>query len=89
MSLDLKPVQVRLPPDVYESLRMIADANDHDLGEEAREILTEALMGKGHTLRLTAERLIRAVRNDNLRQRASTPSSAADVLRQRAEQESE
>ena len=87
MSHDLKPVQVRLPPDVYESLRMIADANDHDLGEEAREILTEALMGKGHTIRVAAERLIRAVRPDNMRQRASTPGSAAEVLRERAERD--
>ena len=44
MSLDLKPVQVRLPEDVYDVLKMIADANDHDLGEEARELLIETIM---------------------------------------------
>ncbi len=81
MSLELKPVQVRLPEDVYDVLKMIADSNDHDLGEEAREIITEALMGKGHTLIKAYERISRAVRSDNMRQRPSM----ADALRQRAE----
>lgn len=92
MSLDLKPVQVRLPPEVYDALKMISDANDHDLGEEAREILTEALMGKGHTLMMALRRLQRAVGSDNMRQGASTngkPSCAADALRQKAEKEYE
>jgi len=44
---------------------MIADANDHDLGEEAREILTEALLGKGHILKILAKRLAGAVRTVN------------------------
>ena len=38
MSLDLKPVQVRLSEEAYEALRMIADANGQDLGEVAREL---------------------------------------------------
>lgn len=67
MSLDLKPVQVRLPREVYEALEMVATANDHDLGEEAREILTEALMGKGHVLKILAKRLSVAVRTGNER----------------------
>lgn len=67
MSLDLKPVQVRLPNDVYDVLKMLADANDHDLGEEAREILTEALLGKGHVLKVLAKRLSGAVRTVNER----------------------
>lgn len=61
----MKPVQVRLPPDVYDVLKMVADANGHDLGEELREIATEALMGKGHTLKILADRLARAVGGDN------------------------
>ena len=72
MSLDLKPVQVRLPEDVYDVLKMIADANDHDLGEEARELLIETIMGRGHTLRVAFARLSRAVKTDNMRQRAVT-----------------
>lgn len=67
MSAYLKPVQVRLPEDVYSVLKTIADANDHDLGEQAREILTEALMGKAHALKVTLARLQRAVKTDNLR----------------------
>jgi plasmid stability protein len=89
MSLDLKPVQVRLPPDVYEALRMLADAHDHDLGEELREISTESIMGKAHSLRVTVERMARAVRTDNMRQHASTPANAAEALRERSEKELE
>jgi plasmid stability protein len=63
MSLELKPVQVRLSEEAYDALKMLADANDHDLGEEAREVLTEALLGKGHGLKVLAERLTRAVTN--------------------------
>ena len=63
MSLELKPVQVRLSEDAYDALKMLADANNHDLGEEAREILTEALLGKGHGVKVLAERLTRAVRS--------------------------
>lgn len=63
MSLELKPVQVRLPEEAYDALKMIADAKNHDLGEEAREILTEALLGKGHGIKVLAERLTRAVGN--------------------------
>ena len=60
MSLDLKPVQVRLTEDAYDALRMIADANDADLGEVARTILTEALLGKANAIRVLAARLSRA-----------------------------
>lgn len=60
MSLDLKPVQVRLSEEAYEALRMIADANEQDLGEVARLILTEALLGKGHAIKVLAARLSRA-----------------------------
>jgi len=61
MSLDLKPVQVRLPEDAYEALRMIADAGAKDLGEVAREILIEALLGKSHAIKVMAARLSRAI----------------------------
>ena len=63
MSLELKPVQVRLSEEAYDALKMIADANNHDLGEEAREMLTEMLLGKAHGIKVLAERLARAVTN--------------------------
>ena len=63
MSLDLKPVQVRLTEDVYEVLNMIADAQDKDLGEVARELLTKMLMGEGHAIKLMAARLSRAAKS--------------------------
>lgn len=67
MSLDLKPVQVRLCEDAYEALSMIADATDKDLGEVARELLTDALLGKGHAIRLLAARLTRATTSGSKR----------------------
>ena len=67
MSLDLRPVQVRLSEDAYEALKMLADANDHDLGEEAREILTEILLGKAHGIKVLHARLSRAVKTDKVR----------------------
>jgi plasmid stability protein len=62
VSLELKAVQVRLPEEAYEALRMIADAGDQDLGEVARGILTEALLGKAHAIKLLATRLARATK---------------------------
>jgi plasmid stability protein len=67
VSLDLRPVQVRLPDDAYEALDMLASANGHDLGEEAREILTEVLLGKAHAIKLLHARLSRAVKTDKVR----------------------
>jgi len=67
MSLDLKPVQVRLCEEAYETLQMLAQASEKDLGEVAREILSEALLGKGHGIKILATRLSRAVRTDKLR----------------------
>lgn len=61
MSLELRPVQVRLPEEAYEALSMIAAADDKDLGEVAREILIESLLGKAHALRMLAARLSRAI----------------------------
>lgn len=63
MSLELKAVQVRLTEEAFEVLRMLADASDQDLGEVARLILTEALLGKGHAIKVMAERFARATKN--------------------------
>ena len=63
MSLDLRPVQVRLPEDAYAALDMIAKAEGKDLGEVAREILTESLLGKSHAIKVLADRLSRATRS--------------------------
>jgi len=67
MSLDLKPVQVRLPEDAYEALSMIAQAEDKDLGEVLREIAIEALLGKAHAIKVLAARLSRAVASGSAR----------------------
>lgn len=62
MSIELKAVQVRLPEEAFDTLRQIAEINDQDLGEAARVILTEALLGKGHAVKILAERLSRATK---------------------------
>ena len=67
MSLELKPVQVRLPEDVYAVLDMIATAQAKDLGEVARELLVKCLMGEGHAIKVLAARLSRATTSDRKR----------------------
>lgn len=67
MSLDLKAVQVRLSEEAYEALRMIADVNEQDLGETARLLLTESLLGKSHAVKVTAQRFARATTSAKVR----------------------
>ena len=50
MSLELRPVQVRLPDEAYLALKLCADAEDKDLGEKARELLTKCLLGESHAV---------------------------------------
>lgn len=72
MALDLKPVQVRLPDDAYEALKLLADLEDKDMGEKAREILTRSLLGDVHAARVIAERLSRAAISGRLRKGGET-----------------
>ena len=67
MSADLKAVQVRLPEDAFDALRMLADINEQDLGEAARLILTRALLGEVHAAKVMAERFARATKLDKPR----------------------
>lgn len=67
MSIELKAVQVRLPEEAMEALRVLAEVNDQDLGEAARVILTEALLGKAHSVKLMAARFARATKLDKVR----------------------
>lgn len=46
----MKSVHVRLDADAHEALKVVACARGMDIGKCARVILTEALMGKIHTL---------------------------------------
>ena len=50
MSLVMKSVQVRLEADAFDALRIVAAARNKDLGQTARSILTEALLGKLHQI---------------------------------------
>ena len=67
MSLDLKPVQVRLEHDAYDALRMMSALDGKDLGEKAREILTRALLGDVHVAKVQAARLYRATKSGSER----------------------
>ena len=67
MSLELKPVQVRLPDDAYSALRLLSEIEGKDLGEKAREILTRALLGDAHVAKVQVERLSRAVKSGSVR----------------------
>jgi hypothetical protein len=56
MSEPLKSVHVRLSSEAHSALSAIAGLEDKDNAEMARLILEEALLGRVHTLMLTARR---------------------------------
>ena len=68
MALEMKPVQVRLPDEAFVALKLLADIDDKDLGEKARELLTKALLGEVHAAKIQAQRIARATAGDNLRE---------------------
>jgi hypothetical protein len=51
VSLDLKSVQVRLTQEAYDALHLVASVKGQNLGEAARHIVTEALLGKVHAIK--------------------------------------
>lgn len=51
-----KSIHVRLSPDAHQVLSAIADLEDKDNSEMARLLLEELLLGRVHTLMLTADR---------------------------------
>ena len=67
MALELRPVQVRLSEEAYDALKLLADVEDKDLGEKARELLTRLLLGEAHVVKVQAERFARAVGTVNKR----------------------
>lgn len=56
MSETLKSIHVRLSSDAHKALSAIADVEEKDNAEMARLILEEALLGRLHTLMVTARR---------------------------------
>jgi len=56
VSEPLKSVHVRLSPEAHKVLSAIGDIEDKDNAEMARLILEEVLLGRVHTLMLTAQR---------------------------------
>lgn len=70
MAIEMKPVQVRLPEEAMAALKFLADIDDKDYGEKARELLTRALLGEVHAAKIQAARIARATAGDNLREGA-------------------
>lgn len=60
MSLPKPDLHVRLSPRAMEELRCLALAEDTDISKLAARYLEEALLGKGHTLRIAAKRVMMA-----------------------------
>lgn len=56
MSEPLKSIHVRLCPEAHRVLSAAADIEEKDNAELARLILEEALLGRVHTIMLTARR---------------------------------
>jgi plasmid stability protein len=72
MALELKPVQVRLCEEAFAALKLLADIEEKDYGEKARELLTRILLGEVHSAKVQAARFARALTSDNLREGAIT-----------------
>jgi hypothetical protein len=60
VSLPKPDLHVRLSEDAMSALEVVAKGQQRELTVVARELLTEALLGRVHTMRLAAERLMRA-----------------------------
>lgn len=56
MSEPLKSIHVRLSPEAHKVLTALADIEEKDNAELARLILEESLLGRVHTLMVTARR---------------------------------
>lgn len=56
MSEPLKSIHVRLSSEAHKALSAIADVEEKDNAEMARLILEECLLGRIHTLMVTARR---------------------------------
>jgi hypothetical protein len=56
VSEPLKSIHVRLSPEAHRALAAIADLEEKENAELARLILEEALLGRVHTVMLTARR---------------------------------
>ena len=56
MSEPLKSIHVRLSPEAHKALSAVADAEEKDNAEMLRLIAEECLLGRVHTLMVTARR---------------------------------
>lgn len=59
MALEKKSTHVRLDPDIDSMLSVLADASEKDKAEIAAMLLTKAVVGEFHALRLAADRIER------------------------------
>lgn len=77
MAIEMKPVQVRLPEEAMAALKLLADIEDKEYGEKARELLTRVLLGEVHAAKIQAARIARATAGENLREGAVERGSGA------------
>lgn len=58
MSLPPKSVHVRLSPECHERVRLMADVQGVEIATLCEALLTEAVMGKFHTLKVAGDRMV-------------------------------
>lgn len=68
MGLETKPVQVRLSPEAYDALVLLASLENKHYGEKGGEILTVALLGCAHGAKVAALHYARSQAADSERQ---------------------
>lgn len=60
MGLPKPDIHLRLSERAMEELRFLAAASDADLAKVASQLLESALLGAGHSIKVAAQRAIRA-----------------------------
>ena len=56
---ELQDIRIKVPPDLHAALYALAEAKGVELSTICREVLSEAVLGRIHALKLSARRLKR------------------------------
>lgn len=57
MSLEKMSIHVRVPPDLHEQLKIMADFNNKEIAEEAARLLSRGIVASFYEFKVAAERI--------------------------------
>ena len=56
---ELEDIRVKVPPDLHSALKALAESREVEVATLCRELLSESVLGRLHSLKLAARRLKR------------------------------